>query len=141
MEPHRYTFGMVEKMKVNTKKRTEMVDITAEIKKIVGKVKMEQGLIHVYCPHTTAAITVNENYDASVQRDISETLSSLIPHHSSYAHTEGNADAHIKSAIVGSSRTIFIQGGEVCLGTWQGIYFCEFDGPRTREVWIKFVRT
>ena len=140
MGQRRYNSEMFEKMKVATKKRIEMVDITAEIKQLVGKAKVDQGLIHVYCPHTTAAITVNENYDASVQRDISETLSSLIPHQRNYTHTEGNADAHIKSAIVGSSRTLFIQGGQVCLGTWQGIYFCEFDGPRTREVWIRITK-
>lgn len=118
-----------------------MVDITTKIQEVIGKTKVEQGVVHVYCPHTTAAITINENYDESVQRDISETLNSLIPHHAKYTHTEGNADAHIKAAIVGSSRTLFIQGGKVSLGRWQGVFFCEFDGPRTREVWLRLATT
>lgn len=118
-----------------------MVDITAEIQGVISKAKMEEGLIHVYCPHTTAAITVNENCDESVQRDINETLSSLIPHQRNYTHTEGNADAHIKAAIMGSSRTLFVQGGKISLGTWQGIFFCEFDGPRTRETWLRLIKT
>ena len=132
---------MIKKIEVTTKKRTQTVDITAKIQEVIGKTKTEQGLVHVYCPHTTAAITVNENYDESVQRDISETLNALIPHHANYAHTEGNADAHIKAAIMGSSRTLFIQGGKISLGRWQGIFFCEFDGPRTREVWLFLSKT
>lgn len=118
-----------------------MVDITDEIQKSVRETNIEEGMVHVYCPHTTAAITINENCDASVQRDISDTLSQIIPHHSDYAHTEGNADAHIKAALMGSSRSLFIQAGKVKLGTWQGVYFCEFDGPRDREVWLKFIKT
>jgi secondary thiamine-phosphate synthase enzyme len=132
---------MIKKIEVNTRKRTQMVDITAKIQEVVGKTKTEQGLIHVYCPHTTAAITVNENYDESVQSDITETLNSLIPHHANYAHTEGNADAHIKASIMGSSRTLFIQSGKISLGRWQGVFFCEFDGPRTREVWLRLIKT
>jgi len=120
--------------------RVQMVDITAEIQKLVAKTKTIDGLVHVYCPHTTAAVTVNENYDESVQKDIGETLSKIIPHSGGYAHTEGNADAHIKSALMGSSRTLFIEGGKISLGSWQGIFLCEFDGPRTREIWIKFTK-
>jgi secondary thiamine-phosphate synthase enzyme len=131
---------MIKKTKVSTKKRIQMVDITAEIQEVISKAKMDEGLVHVYCPHTTAAITVNENCDESVQKDISETLGSLIPHHSDYAHTEGNADAHIKAAIMGSSRTLFVQDGKISLGTWQGVFFCEFDGPRTREIWLRIVK-
>lgn len=132
---------MIKKIKVSTKKRTQMVDITAEIQEVVGKTKIKEGIAHVYCPHTTAGITVNENYDASVQSDINEKLSTLIPHHSDYAHTEGNADAHIKAAIMGSSRTLFVQEGKISLGTWQGVFFCEFDGPRTREIWLSLIKT
>lgn len=117
-----------------------MVDITAEIQKLAAKTKTIDGLVHVYCPHTTAAVTVNENYDESVQKDIGETLSRIIPHSGGYAHSEGNADAHIKSALMGSSRTLFIEGGKISLGSWQGIFLCEFDGPRTREIWVKFLR-
>jgi len=117
-----------------------MVDITSEIQKLVARTKTIDGLVHVYCPHTTAAVTVNENYDGSVQKDISETLSKIIPHSGGYAHTEGNADAHIKSALMGSSRTLFIEGGKISLGSWQGIFLCEFDGPRTREIWVRITK-
>lgn len=128
---------MLEKIKVDTQKRCQLVDITNQIKKVIGKQKIKEGILHIFCPHTTAAVTVNENYDPSVQTDISETLSKLIPHHAGYAHTEGNADAHIKAALMGSSRILFIQNSKIAFGSWQGIYLCEFDGPRTREVWIK----
>jgi len=113
------------------------VDITSEIKKVVEKNKIKNGIVHIFCPHTTAGITINENYDPSVKEDITETLNKLIPYHSRYSHSEGNADAHIKAAIIGSSRSLFIEDGKLVLGTWQGIFFCEFDGPRTREIWVK----
>ena len=132
---------MIEKISVSTKKREQMIDITAEIQKIITRSKAKQGVVYVYCPHTTAAVTVNENYDASVQHDISSTLNKLIPHDSNYTHTEGNSDAHIKAALMGSSRTLFIEGGKISFGSWQGIFFCEFDGPRTREIWIKIIQT
>lgn len=130
---------MLETIKVSTPGRNKLVDITKNIQTVIDKHKIKRGVLHIFCPHTTAAVTVNENYDPSVQTDISKTLSKLIPHHSGYAHTEGNADAHIKAAIVGSSRTLFIQNGKISFGTWQGIYLCEFDGPRTREVWVKII--
>ncbi len=131
---------MLAKIKVSTPIRNQLVDITKEIQTIIDKHKIREGILYIFCPHTTAAITVNENYDPSVQSDISNTLSKLIPHHSDYAHTEGNADAHIKAAMVGSSRILFIQNGKIAFGTWQGIYLCEFDGPRTREVWVKIIK-
>ena len=131
---------MFEKFKVNTLKRNQLVDISKDIRAIIDKHKIKEGVLHVFCPHTTAAITINENADPSVQTDISETLSKLIPLRPDYAHTEGNADAHIKASIVGSSRTLFINEGKIALGTWQGIYLCEFDGPRTREVWVKIIK-
>ncbi len=118
-----------------------MIDITSQIKEFIDKKAVKDGIVHVFCPHTTAAITINENADASVQSDINETLSALIPHDSRYSHTEGNADAHIKSALMGSSRSVFVEAGKLRLGTWQGIFFCEFDGPKTREVWVKFSQT
>lgn len=131
---------MLERMKVSTHKRCELVDITKQVQNVITKHKLQEGVLHIFCPHTTAAVTVNENYDPSVQTDISDTLSKLIPHGAGYAHTEGNADAHIKAAMVGSSRTLFIENGKVAFGTWQGIYLCEFDGPRTRNVWLKIVK-
>jgi len=131
---------MFEKFNVNTPKRNQLVDISKDIRAIIDKHKIKEGVLHVFCPHTTAAITINENADPSVQTDISETLSKLIPLRPDYAHTEGNADAHIKASIVGSSRTLFINEGKIAFGTWQGIYLCEFDGPRTREVWVKIIK-
>ena len=114
-----------------------MVDITAAIQKIISQSEINGGIVHVYCPHTTAAITVNENYDPSVQDDITKTLAGLIPRSAGYSHSEGNSDAHIKAALMGSSRTLFVEGGKISFGSWQGIFLCEFDGPRTREVWVK----
>jgi len=131
---------MFEKFNVNTSKRNQLIDISKDIRAIIDKHKIKEGVLHVFCPHTTAAITINENADPSVQTDISETLSKLIPLRPDYAHTEGNADAHIKASIVGSSRTLFINEGKIAFGTWQGIYLCEFDGPRTREVWVKILK-
>ncbi len=131
---------MIHKISVGTKKRQQMVDITGEIQKFVSQAKMVDGVVHVYCPHTTAAVTVNENYDESVQHDINETLANLIPHRANYAHTEGNSDAHIKAALMGSSRTLFIEKGKLSFGSWQGIFLCEFDGPRTREIWIRIIQ-
>lgn len=124
---------------ISTEKRCQLVDITGEIQKIINKNKIKDGVIHIFCPHTTAAITINENYDPSVQEDITNALEKLIPYRGNYSHTEGNADAHIKAAIIGSSRTLFIENGKLAFGTWQGIFFCEFDGPRTREIWVKIV--
>ena len=129
------------KIKVSTRQRIQMIDITSQIQTLIDKKAVKNGVAHVFCPHTTAAVTINENADASVQSDINESLSESIPHHSQYSHTEGNADAHKKSALMGSSRTVFIEAGKLNLGTWQGIFFCEFDGPRTREVWVKFSQT
>ncbi len=129
------------KFKISTGERCQLIDITAEVKKIVNDYKVKHGMIHIYCPHTTGAIVINENYDPSVQEDITEALKKLIPYHAGYSHSEGNADAHIKAAIIGSSRTLFIEDGKLAFGTWQGVFFCEFDGPRTREVWVKIVET
>ena len=117
-----------------------MVDVTSDIQQLIRNRDIKEGIAHIYCPHTTAAVTINENNDPSVQTDINETLGKIVPHHSKYAHTEGNADAHIKAAVMGSSRTVFIRDGRISLGTWQGIFFCEFDGPRTRELWIKITK-
>ncbi len=131
---------MIEKIRISTEKRCQLLDITGEIQKIINKNRIKEGIIHIFCPHTTAAITINENYDPSVQEDISRTLEKLIPSRSNYSHTEGNADAHIKAAIVGSSRTIFVEDGKLAFGTWQGIFLCEFDGPRTREIWVRIIK-
>lgn len=129
----------MQKISIRTSKRIDLVDITDEIQNAVNKSKVRDGVCFLFCPHTTAGLTINENADPSVKRDIINTLNKLVPEGSGYAHTEGNADSHVKSSLFGSSLTIFIQGGQLKLGTWQGIYFCEGDGPRSREVWIKTV--
>jgi secondary thiamine-phosphate synthase enzyme len=131
---------MIERISVKTEQRTELRDITENVQHIVDKQNVSEGLLYVYCPHTTAALTVNENCDPAVQTDISNTMSKLVPANSGYTHAEGNADAHVKSSIIGSSKTLFIEKGSICFGTWQGIYLCEFDGPRTREVWVKIIK-
>jgi secondary thiamine-phosphate synthase enzyme len=129
----------MEKIRIRTGHRSEMLDITGEVRKIVRDRKIKNGLAFVFCPHTTAAVTVNENCDPSVRSDINACLSRLIPAGAGYEHAEGNADAHVKAALVGSSRTLFIEDGDIAFGSWQGIFFCEFDGPRTREVWLEII--
>jgi secondary thiamine-phosphate synthase enzyme len=123
---------------VETKQRSQMVDITGEVARIVKKSGVRDGIATVYCPHTTAAVTINENADPSVPRDIIMMLGELVPHrHEGYRHCEGNSDAHIKSTIVGCSRQIVIEDGSMQLGTWQAVFFCEFDGPRRRKVLVQ----
>lgn len=128
---------MLTKITVQTHERTQFIDITDKVHSAIQKSAVKEGIVNVYCPHTTAGITINENADPSVQRDIIHSLSTLVPYKADYHHTEGNADAHIKASLIGSSQTLFIQKSSIMLGTWQGVYFCEFDGPRTREVWVK----
>jgi len=127
----------MEKIDVKTSKRVELIDITDRIQAIVNKSKVKDGVCFVFCPHTTAGLTINENADPSVRSDIITTLKKLIPENAGYAHSEGNADSHIKSSLFGPSLTVFVEDGQLALGTWQGIYFCESDGPRSRQVWIK----
>lgn len=128
---------MHNEITVRTTKRIEFIDITAEIQKLVSTSKVKSGVCHIYVPHTTAAITINENADPSVVRDINMQLNKLVPSGMGYSHTEGNADSHIKASILGASETVFIENGKLVLGTWQGIYFAEFDGPRSRQVFVK----
>jgi secondary thiamine-phosphate synthase enzyme len=129
----------MEKINLKTNKRIELIDITDRVQSIVAKTKIKDGICFVFCPHTTAGLTINENADPSVQRDIINTLQKLVPEGAGYAHAEGNADSHVKSSLFGASLTIFIEAGRLALGTWQGIYFCEGDGPRSREVWVKII--
>lgn len=126
----------MEKFTVKTTSRIGLYDITDKVRKLIKDSGIKEGSAVIYIPHTTAAVTINENYDPSVVNDINDTLSNLIPENKGYSHTEGNADAHIKAAIIGSSRDVIITGGDLSLGRWQGIFFCEFDGPRQREVWF-----
>lgn len=124
---------------VQSHSRTELIDITAEVQKVIKEAGIKDGLVCLYVPHTTAAITINENADPSVQSDILKELNKAIPFADSYAHTEGNAAAHIKSSIIGCSKILLAEDGELVLGTWQGVYFCEFDGPRSRKVYLKTI--
>ncbi len=131
-----YNYKMQE-IKISTDKRTHFIDITSKVEKIVSDSGVKEGACIVYCPHTTAAITINESADPDVVRDIKNILHFLIPREKGYKHSEGNSAAHIKSSIIGCSETIIIKGGKLVLGTWQGIFFCEFDGPRDRKAYVE----
>ncbi len=125
---------MTKDFHISTKKRCEFVDITSQVASLVAKSGIADGDATVYCPHTTAAITINENADPSVVHDILLTLEELVPHlRPGYRHSEGNSDSHCKSSLIGCSQQIIVKNGQVMLGTWQGIFFCEFDGPRSRS--------
>jgi secondary thiamine-phosphate synthase enzyme len=124
---------------VRTHQHEELIDITQAIQKIATDDQISDGIGLVFIPHTTAAVTINENADPSVKSDIISHLAALIPRRSNFQHMEGNSDAHIKSSLVGSSVQLIIQNGRLRLGTWQGVFFCEFDGPRSREVWVHFI--
>ncbi len=119
-----------------TKQRCEMLDVTAEVKDLVAKSGVRSGLCVVFCPHTTAGITINENSDPDVRADFLFALERAVPN-SGFKHSEGNSDAHVKASMIGSSATIVIADGKLQLGRWQAIYLCEFDGPRRRLVWVK----
>jgi len=123
---------------ISTKKRNQLIDITDKVSSTVSNSGITNGDVIVYCPHTTAAVTINENADPDVGHDILLTLSELIPQsRPGYQHSEGNSDAHCKSTLVGCSRQVLIKDGRLLLGTWQGIYFCEFDGPRSRRIFVQ----
>jgi secondary thiamine-phosphate synthase enzyme len=126
-------------LSVKTSSRTELVDITSEITKLVKKSGVSEGLCMLYVPHTTAAVTINESADPSVRGDILMVLNQIIPWDADYKHMEGNSPAHVKSSLVGASELIAIEEGALVLGTWQGIFFCEFDGPRTRKVHVRIM--
>jgi secondary thiamine-phosphate synthase enzyme len=128
---------MTELVEVRTGSRTELVEITDQVQEVVGKSGVRDGAAFVYCRHTTAAVTVNENADPTVRRDFLAFLGRLVPHEGDYLHAEGNSDAHIKSMLVGAGETIPVTNGRLDLGTWQGIFFCEFDGPRSRRVQVR----
>jgi secondary thiamine-phosphate synthase enzyme len=130
---------MTKQISVKTSSRVELVDITHLVEKVTSESKIKSGLCTVYVPHTTAAVTINENADPSVRSDIIKELNKIVPFDDNYSHLEGNAAAHIKASIIGPSETILVDGRSLVLGTWQGIYFCEFDGPRNRKVIIKII--
>ena len=128
--------GGAMNLTVKSGTKTELIDITSEIQKIVQSSGLANGLCMIYVPHTTAAVTINENADPSVKADILMAVRKIVPDSLPYTHAEGNSPAHVKSTLVGSSLSIIIENGNLALGTWQGIIFCEFDGPRTRKLFI-----
>jgi secondary thiamine-phosphate synthase enzyme len=131
---------MIRQLRVKTNARTELVDVTAGIQRLVTESGVRSGVCYVFVPHTTSGITVNENTDPNVGRDILKELNKVIPFDDDYGHAEGNSAAHIKSTIVGMSKAIMVEEGRLALGTWQAIFFCEFDGPRERRVLVKMMK-
>jgi len=131
---------MIRQLRVKTNSRTELVDITQGVQRLVAESGIKSGMCFVYVPHTTSGITINENTDPNVGRDILKELNKVIPFEDNYGHHEGNSAAHIKSTIVGISNVILIEEGRLALGTWQSIFYCEFDGPRDRRVYVKVMK-
>lgn len=127
----------MEIISIKTNHRNEMLDITYQVQNMIKQTKKMDGIVTIFCPHTTAGITINENADPDVVCDMLKKLNSMIPEYEGYTHMEGNSDAHIKSSLIGNSCQVIVENGSLVLGTWQGIYFCEFDGPRNRKVWVK----
>ncbi len=127
----------MDTLHVKTNKRVDIVDVTNDIQSLVHKSGVESGILTVYVPHTTCGITINEHADPDVVRDIRYQLEQIVPYQKGYQHLEGNADSHIKTALVGSSEQVIIENGALILGTWQGIFLCDFDGPRTRKIHVK----
>lgn len=131
---------MIKEIPIKSRSRTEFIDITDHVQNVVTELHVKNGVCYLYVPHTTAALTINEGADPSVRRDIEEQLIKLVPFNGNYHHTEGNSAAHIKASLLGSSEIVFIEDGRLRLGTWQSIYFCEFDGPRNRRVSLKIIK-
>jgi secondary thiamine-phosphate synthase enzyme len=128
---------MMVNLSIRSGKRVEMIDVTPEVQEALREMGVADGICTIYVPHTTAGVTINEGADPAVCQDIMEHFSQWAPHSGRYRHFEGNADAHIKVAAVGSSETVIVDGGRLRLGRWQRIFFCEFDGPRSRSLWVK----
>ncbi len=128
---------MIQTFQVRSSGRTQFIDITHSVEEAVQKSGVKEGVCFIFTPHTTAAVTINENADPSVTQDIQMMLNEIVPYEASYQHLEGNSSAHIKSSLIGCSKTVFVESGKIVLGTWQGIFFCEFDGPRSRKVYVK----
>ena len=131
----------MQTFQVRTSSQTEFVDITRSVQEAVKKTGAEDGFCIVFIPHTTASVTINENADPSVVQDMIVELNKIVPFNDQYRHMEGNSPAHVKASLVGCSQIVFVESGKLVLGTWQGIFFCEFDGPRSRKVHVKVVKT
>lgn len=130
---------MIKTLQIKTEKHTEFIDITKKVQEIIKNSEVKSGVCYIFVPHTTAGITINENADPDVRSDMLMELNKIIPFDDNYKHIEGNSSAHIKASLLGFSETVFIEDGQLFLGTWQGIYFCEFDGPRFRKVYVKII--
>ena len=124
---------------IETHSRVELKDVTSQIEQLIEKSGIESGQCHVFVPHTSAAVLINENYDPGLRQDIAEFLKKLAPPNAGYHHNDGNCDSHLKAALMGATRTLLIENRRLLLGRWQGVYFCEFDGPRRRDLHIKLV--
>ena len=129
----------MEQLDIRTPSHACMVDITGQVSRVVAESSVDDGICYVFVAHTTAGLTINENADPTVQSDILDRLDRVVPWRDGYRHSEGNSAAHIKASLMGPSHTIMVQNGKLRLGTWQGIFLCEFDGPRSRRVWLKVV--
>lgn len=128
---------MLKMINVGTSSRQEMVDVTSQVKKFVQESGVKNGIITLFVPHTTAAVTINENADPTVPKDMLFSLQKISPIYKEFRHLEGNSDAHVKSSLIGCDQQVIVENGQLVLGIWQNIYFCEFDGPRTRKLYIK----
>src|ERR1700756_2363641 len=127
----------METLRVKTGRRTQLLDVTEAVVRVVAESGVVTGVCHVYVPHTTAGVMINEHADPDVASDLEGVFDRLVPHKGPYRHAEGNTDSHAKAVMVGASQVIFVEGGKLVLGTWQGIFFCEFDGPRERKIFVR----
>ena len=128
---------MLEELTIRTELHCEFINIDSEVQRVVDRSGVREGMAHVYVPHTTAGLTINENADPDVRADMEKILERAVPWTADYAHAEGNSAAHVKASMMGSSQSVFVRGGRLVFGTWQSLFFCEFDGPRTRKVWVR----
>ena len=129
----------MESLTVRTARREQMLAITGQVQEMIERNGWREGVLFLHCPHTTAGLTVNENADPDVVKDMLDTLARLVPVDAGYRHGEGNSDAHVKASVMGPGLTLIVSEGRMRLGTWQGVFFCEFDGPRTRQVWAQWI--
>ena len=129
----------METLQVKTRRRTQLLDVTAAVERVVAESGVASGICYVYVPHTTAGVMINEHADPDVAADLEGVFDRLVPHKGPYRHAEGNTDSHAKAVMVGASQVVFVEGGKLVLGTWQGIFLCEFDGPRERKILVKVV--
>ncbi len=131
----------MEKITIQTERRVQLLDITDKIQRLVQAKGWQEGALLLFVPHTTAGITINEGADPAVRQDIETVLNQLIPHRGNYRHAEGNSDAHIKTTLTGNSSFIILENGRLRLGTWQSVFYCEYDGPRSRSLWVQYLPT